>query len=917
MITTELNRAEFTGNGSSTEYVFATEGTDIPVKNEAHIKVYLTNTGTFTANSSTNVFTNVTLDGSAQTSHGHLDTQVIRVSAGTALPTGLLGNTDYYVRDKDTTTFKVALSSGGTAVAITDTGTGTLTWTKTLLKTLVTDYTVTFSGTTATVIFGTPPPNTVGILLLREVPFEQNTDLQNNSQLEAESLESQLDLIVNQTQQLKNKTARDLKLSDTLIASDATEASATLNVTSANRASKALKFDSSGNLGVSVVDVDLAEDYVLEAKSYATESPAVVNSYSGTVATPLSGVYSAKEHAVGTPTDGSSKEWATTVDAFVTGSLSSAKEYAQGDGNSDAVATGGSAKGWSQDTAKVNGATTNDRSAKAWSQGASMTGSTLGGSSKDWAQKTDGAVNTTFSAKEYAQGTTSSTGGSSKDWAVYTSGDVRGGTSGDMSSKEWAVGTQGRGIASEGLAKDWATLPVSTGTVDNASYSAKEYSQSTTAGTSTYGGSAKGWASTAYDAAVPGAGSSDRSALHYSTDASNSAVAAKNSAAAVANSFDSFDDTYLGKMVDNPSFTANASTDFITSNAHGLVDTQIIRLTGSDLPDGLSASTDYHVRDKTTNTFKLAASAGAGAINIVDAGSGTNTWYYGDVVTPTSSSWTKNSSTITVASNIGIIVGQVVSGSGIPVNAVTKNRPNVLSIDSTSIVISENMANAGSSVAVTFASRGINGAYNTSTDGPSTNNDGDTLASGNLFFNSTDNEMRIFDGANWIAATSAGSTSLIIYKYVASGSQTTFTGADANGASLSYTADNINVFLNGVRLDATDYTASNGTSVVLGAGATASDELVVTAYKSFTTADMVSASAGGTFNNNVSFGDNNITNVGDIALDTITADGSSIIVNTDTALAAGVDIETSTTGKVKQKGAFMQSSTHQALTLGG
>ena len=33
-------------------------------------------------------------------------------------------------------------------------------------------------------------------------------------------------------------------------------------------------------------------------------------------------------------------------------------------------------------------------------------------------------------------------------------------------------------------------------------------------------------------------------------------------------------------------------------------------------------------------------------------------------------------------------------------------------------------------------------------------------------------------------------------------------------------------------------------------------------------------------------------------------------------IAAGGDLETSTTGKVKQKGAFMQSSTHQALTLG-
>ena len=86
---------------------------------------------------------------------------------------------------------------------------------------------------------------------------------------------------------------------------------------------------------------------------------------------------------------------------------------------------------------------------------------------------------------------------------------------------------------------------------------------------------------------------------------------------------------------------------------------------------------------------------------------------------------------------------------------------------------------------------------------------------------------------------------------------------------------------------------------------------------------MVSKSNGGTFASAVTFaaglsaGDANITNVGDIALDTITADGSSITVNTDTALAAGVDLETSPTGKIKQKGAFMQSSTHQALTLGG
>ena len=114
-----------------------------------------------------------------------------------------------------------------------------------------------------------------------------------------------------------------------------------------------------------------------------------------------------------------------------------------------------------------------------------------------------------------------------------------------------------------------------------------------------------------------------------------------------------------------------------------------------------------------------------------------------------------------------------------------------------------------------------------------------------------------------------------------------------------------------------DYTASNGTSVVLSSGATVNDELNVIAFKSFETADMVSATNGGTFNGNVSFGDNNITNVGSLALDSIVADGSSITISTDTALAAGVDIETSTTGKIKQKGSFMQSSFHQSLVLGG
>ena len=54
------------------------------------------------------------------------------------------------------------------------------------------------------------------------------------------------------------------------------------------------------------------------------------------------------------------------------------------------------------------------------------------------------------------------------------------------------------------------------------------------------------------------------------------------------------------------------------------------------------------------------------------------------------------------------------------------------------------------------------------------------------------------------------------YRYTATSGQTTFDSTDVNGSTLTYSEDGILVFYNGVVLEKTiDYTASNGTSVVL------------------------------------------------------------------------------------------------------
>lgn len=149
------------------------------------------------------------------------------------------------------------------------------------------------------------------------------------------------------------------------------------------------------------------------------------------------------------------------------------------------------------------------------------------------------------------------------------------------------------------------------------------------------------------------------------------------------------------------------------------------------------------------------------------------------------------------------------------------------------------------------------------------------------------------------------------FLFTASGSETSVTTAD-DGRPVAYTVGQVSVYLNGVRLvegSGKDFQATNGSSITGLSALTASDVVEVVALSTFSPADAVSAANGGTFSGNVSFGDNNITNVGSLALDSISADGSSITISSD--------METATNKKIKQKGAFMQSSTHQAMVLGG
>ena len=139
-----------------------------------------------------------------------------------------------------------------------------------------------------------------------------------------------------------------------------------------------------------------------------------------------------------------------------------------------------------------------------------------------------------------------------------------------------------------------------------------------------------------------------------------------------------------------------------------------------------------------------------------------------------------------------------------------------------------------------------------------------------------------------------------LFKYVATASQTAFTGADNAGAILAFSGNDVDVYLNGVHLDTADFTPSNGDTITLASGAALNDELVIRAYRAFTVTDTVSKSSGGTFAAEITAPQFQTTNT---TVDTAvfrtngqTVDENTTIGSTKNALAIGpLTIDSSTT----------------------
>jgi hypothetical protein len=153
---------------------------------------------------------------------------------------------------------------------------------------------------------------------------------------------------------------------------------------------------------------------------------------------------------------------------------------------------------------------------------------------------------------------------------------------------------------------------------------------------------------------------------------------------------------------------------------------------------------------------------------------------------------------------------------------------------------------AGSTAAAQAAQAAAEAAYDSFDDrylgskssAPTLDNDGNALLVGAIYWNSVTNAMYAWTGTEWGSISSTAD--IYRFRFTASGGETSESGLDDNGLTLSYIPGKEQVYLNGVLLARTsDYNATNGTSITGLSALTAGDILEIITFTAFELADSI------------------------------------------------------------------------------
>jgi len=299
------------------------------------------------------------------------------------------------------------------------------------------------------------------------------------------------------------------------------------------------------------------------------------------------------------------------------------------------------------------------------------------------------------------------------------------------------------------------------------------------------------------------ASSSATTATTKASEASTSATNAENAKNAAEAALDTFDDKFLGSKASDPT---------VDNDGNALTDGALYFNTTDNV---------MKVYDLGNTQWKQLTPTTSQQANIdTVAANNTNITTVAGQISPTNNI----SSVASNATNIGLVGGSITN-----VNLVGGSITNVNEVGNNMGTVNE------------FGER-----YRVSSSAPTT-----SLDVGDLYFDTTQNELKVYKSSGWSAAGSTINGTSARFTYTASANQTTFTGSDNNGNTLAYDAGFVDVYLNGVKMvNGVDVTVTSGSSVVLASGANASDTVDIVGFGTFNVASIAASSiTSGTLNN--------------------------------------------------------------------
>ena len=348
------------------------------------------------------------------------------------------------------------------------------------------------------------------------------------------------------------------------------------------------------------------------------------------------------------------------------------------------------------------------------------------------------------------------------------------------------------------------------------------------------------------------------------SSAAASATAAQNAQTAAEAALDTFDDDFLGAKSSNPTLDndGNALTDgalyFDTTNnvmkVYDLGNTQWKQLTPT-------SSQQTNIDAAVSNATNINNVAGQiSPTNNIGTLAGLNTEIAGLYAIRTDISGVN-----AIASNVTDVKNNETN-----INAVKSNETNINTL--AGITNLGNLANAHA--AVTNVNNNLSSVqnfadvYRIASSAPTS-----SLNVGDLYFDTTANELKVYKSSGWSAAGSTVNGTSARFTYTVSSSTTTITGNDDNGNTLAYDAGFADVYLNGVKMvNGSDVTVTSGSSIVFASaiGASGTDTVDIIAFGTFNVA-AISA-------NNITSGTMAIAR-GGTGLSTLGSAGQALVVN--------------------------------------